>query len=60
MTLDEAKAILAEVDPTLKIDESRPELTHLLSIYREGEQMRTNINLPDLQPDTLRRIAGNL
>lgn len=60
MTRDEAKAIIAEVNPDLNLDESRPELDYLLSFYREDDTHRTNYDLRTLDEAMLREICAGL
>jgi hypothetical protein len=54
MTLEEAKSIIAETDPTLLVDERRSDVPHLLALYREGDTHRTNFDLRALDQHGLR------
>lgn len=60
MTLDEAKAIVADENAALLVDESRPDVPHLLAVHRKDEAARTNFDVRQYNEADLRAAVKGL
>lgn len=60
MTLDEAKTVVADENPALLVDDTRPDVTYLLSVYREGDAARTNFDVRQYSEADLRAAVKGL